>query len=344
MRAAVSDIPWMLIAAVTLVGAAAATALLIFFLSPLLRRYALAKPSVRSSHQVPTPQGGGIAVITAATAAICVSSLFWLPEPTTSSQPTTLLAAVILLASVGALADIRPVAVAPRLLLQILAVAAVVYQLPSDLHIFPILPSWIERTLLVLGGVWFVNVVNFMDGLDLITAAQVVPITAAIAVIGLVGLLPPEAVVVSLAVCGAMIGFSFFNRPVAKLFLGDVGSLPIGLVLGWLLALLAGNGGRTAAFLLPLYSVADGTFTLLRRLFAGERVWEAHRSHYYQRATDGGFSVIEVVARVFLTNIVLCGLAVLSVIYPGRLVQIGVLLGGAILVTWLLVTFARGKR
>jgi UDP-N-acetylmuramyl pentapeptide phosphotransferase/UDP-N-acetylglucosamine-1-phosphate transferase len=344
MGATVGDIPWLLIAAVTLVGAAFATAFLIFALGPLLRRYALAKPGARSSHQVPTPQGGGIAVITAATAAIYISSLLLLPEVTTWSQLTTLLAAVILLASVGVLADTRPIAVAPRLLLQIFAVAAVVYQLPSDLHVLPILPSWIERALLVVGGVWFVNLVNFMDGLDWITVAQVVPITAAIAAIGLFGLLPPEAVVVSLATCGAMIGFSFFNRPVAKLFLGDVGSLPLGLVLGWLLVLLAGNGGRAAAFLLPLYPVADGTLTLLYRLLRGERVWEAHRSHFYQRATDGGFSVIDVVTRVFLTNVVLCGLAVLSVIYPGTLVQIGTLLGGTILVAWLLVIFARGKR
>jgi len=344
MGATVGNIPWMPIAAVTLVGTAFATALLIFALGPLLRRYALAKPDARSSHQVATPQGGGIAVVTAATATIYISSLLLLPEIATWSQLTTLLAAVILLASIGALADIRPVAVAPRLLLQILAVASVVYQLPSDLHVLPALPSWIERVLLVLGGVWFVNLINFMDGLDWITVAQVVPITAGIAAIGLIGLLPPEAVVVSLATCGAMIGFSFFNRPVAKLFLGDVGSLPIGLVLGWLLVLLASNGMRTAAFLLPLYPVADGTFTLLRRLLGGDRIWEAHRSHFYQRATDGGFSVIEVVTRVFLTNIALCGLAVLSVIYPRLVVQIGAALGGTILVAWLLVIFARGKR
>jgi UDP-N-acetylmuramyl pentapeptide phosphotransferase/UDP-N-acetylglucosamine-1-phosphate transferase len=183
-----------------------------------------------------------------------------------------------------------------------------------------------------------------MDGLDWITVAQVVPITAAIAVIGLIGLLPPEAVVVSLATCGAMIGFSFFNRPVAKLFLGDVGSLPIGLVIGWLLVLLAGNGGRVAAFLLPLYPVADSTLTLLRRLLSGERVWEAHRSHFYQRATDGGFSVIDVVTRVFLTNVMLGGLAIVSVIYSGRVSHVGALVGGTILVAWLLVVFARGRR
>src|SRR5215470_17407368 len=114
MGATVGDIPWMPIAAVTLVGAALATALLIFALGPLLRRYALAKPGSRSSHQVPTPQGGGIAVVSAAIAAIYISLLLLLPEVTTGSQLTTLLGAVILLASVGALADIRPVAVAPR--------------------------------------------------------------------------------------------------------------------------------------------------------------------------------------------------------------------------------------
>src|SRR6476660_4527367 len=137
MRATIGDIPWMAISAFAVVGTAFATALLIFALGPLLRSYALAKPGIRSSHQVPTPQGGGIAVIAAATAAVCICLLLLLPEITTWPQLTTLVTAVILLASVGALADTRPIAVAPRLLLQILAVAAVVYQLPSDLHIVP---------------------------------------------------------------------------------------------------------------------------------------------------------------------------------------------------------------
>ena len=344
MRPIVGDISWLPIAAVILVGAALATVLLIIALRPLLKRYALAKPSVRSSHNVPTPQGGGIAVITAATAAACAALSFLAPTATVSPQLATLLAAVILMAGIGALDDIRPVAVAPRLVLQILAVAAVIYALPSDLRALPIFPWWIERALLVFGGVWFVNLVNFMDGIDWITVAEVVPLTGAVAAIGVLGLLPPQAVVVSLALCGAMIGFSFFNRPVAKLFLGDVGSLPVGLVLGWLLVLLAGNGGRAAAVLLPLYYVADSTITLLRRLLRGERVWQAHRSHFYQRATDGGFSVIDVVARVFLTNLALCGLAVATVIVPGAFGEIAALFGGAVLVAWLLVTFARGRR
>lgn len=344
MKPTIGEIYWLPIAAVTLVGAAIVTTLVIVVLRPLLKRYALAMPGARSAHKVPTPQGGGIAVVTAATAATVAISFFFVPAAGLSPQLTTLLAAVLVIASMGALDDVRPVAVAPRLLLQILAVGAVIYALPTDLRVLPIIPGWIERSLLVVGGVWFVNLVNFMDGLDWITVAEIVPLTATIAAIGLLGLLPPQAVVVSLALCGAMIGFGFFNRPVAKLFLGDVGSLPVGLVLGWLLVLLAGSGGRAAAVLLPLYYVADSTITLLRRLFQAERVWEAHRSHFYQRAVDGGFSAIEVVARVFLTNLALCGLAVATVIVPGVFVNIAALFGGTLLVAWLLVTFARGKR
>ena len=106
------------------------------------------------------------------------------------------------------------------------------------------------------------------------------------------GSLPQEATLVALTLCGAMIGFAPFNRPVAQLFLGDVGSLPIGLLLGWLLILLAGGGHLAAALLLPLYYLADATITLLRRLVKGEKVTQAHRTHFYQRAMDNGFRSI----------------------------------------------------
>jgi UDP-N-acetylmuramyl pentapeptide phosphotransferase/UDP-N-acetylglucosamine-1-phosphate transferase len=83
--------------------------------------------------------------------------------------------------------------------------------------------------------------------------------TAALGVFGLFGILPWQNTIISLALCGATIGFAFFNRPVAKIFLGDVGSLPIGLLLGWQLLVLAASGGRAAAALLPLYYLADSS-------------------------------------------------------------------------------------
>jgi hypothetical protein len=95
---------------------------------------------------------------------------------------------------------------------------------------------------------------------------------------------------------------------------------------------------------MPLYYIADATTTLLRRLIRGEPVWQAHRTHFYQVATERGFTVTEVVGWVFVTNFGLCTLALWTVTAPGRLSEIGAFLGSAILVTCLLLAFARGKR
>ncbi len=325
------------------VAAAFVCAVLIVALRPFLARYALARPNARSSHKIPTPQGGGIAVVAATLAVSYGVWLFPSAAAATAMSLTLPFAAVILIAGVGVTADIRPIDVAPRLLLQTFAVAVAIYAVPADLRVVPMLPWWAERVALVVGGLWFVNLVNFMDGLDWMTVAEVVPITAALAAIGLLGMLPPEAIAVSFALCGAMIGFAFFNRPAAKLFLGDVGSLPIGLVLGWLLVLLAGNGGRAAAILLPLYYLADSTITLIRRAIDGQQILQAHRTHFYQRATDRGFSVIEVVARVFAVNLALAALALATVLLPSRSTDIAALAAGATLVAWLLIALARGR-
>jgi len=256
----------------------------------------------------------------------------------------TAFAAVIVMACVGAADDVRPLAVAPRLLLQALAVAAVIYALPNALRVVPIVPFWLERVLLFLGGLWFVNLVNFMDGIDWMTVVEVIPIAAALAALGALAALPPEAVVVALALGGAMLGFAYFNRPAAKLFLGDVGSLPIGLLVGWLLVLLAGSGNLAAALLLPLYYLADATLTLLRRLSSGERIWQAHRTHYYQRATDRGFTVTEIVTRVFVVNLVLAGLALITATARSHLVDAAAFACGAGLVAALLYSFTRKRR
>ena len=117
------------------------------------------------------------------------------------------------------------------------------------------------------------------------------PVAGGLVLAGWLGALPSYAVICALALLGAVIGFAPFNRPVARLFLGDVGSLPIGLVVGWLLALMANKGHLAAALLLPLYYLMDATITLFRRLSRKEKVWQAHRTHFYQRATDNGFSV-----------------------------------------------------
>jgi len=333
--------PWSAAGAIVLIAAAAATAALIALLHPVLRQYALARPNQRSSHKVPTPQGGGIAVIAVTIVAAAVG-LYLLPLPAGNAhQLAWVFAATMMLAIVGVIDDVRVLAAAPRLVLQALAVGVVIAAMPADMRVIEVLPWWAERALILVGGVWFVNLVNFMDGVDWMTVAEVIPITAGLLSFGQLGALAPQPTLVALALCGAMIGFAPFNRPVARLFLGDVGSLPIGLLLGWLLLQLAGSGHLAAALLLPLYYLADTTVTLLRRLMKGEPVTQAHRSHFYQRAIDNGFSIPQIIAYVCSLNIALVALAAVSVLISSRLFHAGALAAGCLLVALLLHRFAR---
>jgi len=326
-----------LVAAATSVG-------LILLLKPALARYALARPNARSSHKIPTPQGGGIAVVAATLAGVLAGAALASIAPDMLLALWPLAAAVVLLAAVGAGDDILHISVGPRLILQFVAVGLVLAALPDDARVMPQLPWWLERAVLLIGGVYVVNLVNFMDGIDWMTVAEVVPVTAGLCGLFWLGALPLRDAVIAAALLGAVAGFAPFNRPVAKLFLGDVGSLPIGLLMFWLLLQLATRGHVAAALLLPLYYLADATVTLGRRLARGENVLQAHRSHFYQRATDLGFSVGEVVARVFAVNLVLAALAIVSVSASSSWSPIIALGLGIAIVAALLTHLARGKR
>jgi UDP-N-acetylmuramyl pentapeptide phosphotransferase/UDP-N-acetylglucosamine-1-phosphate transferase len=321
------------------VPAALLSGVLTWAIRPLLMRVALARPNARSSHLVPTPQGGGIAVIAATLiAAVAVIAFAGAAE---LNIPVAVFGATLFIAAVGLADDIHSIPVLPRLLLQGLAVAAVILAAPESLRIVPACPLWIERGLLLLAALWFVNLVNFMDGLDLMTVAEIVPVTGALVLLGWLAELPPPATITAAALFGAMLGFAPFNRPVAKIFLGDVGSLPIGLLAGWCLLELAWHQQFAAALLLPLYYLADATVTLVRRMARREPFWAAHRSHFYQRATDNGFSVSRVVSEVFALNLVLAALAIGSVMTSSATIATSLLIVGGIATAFLLRRFSR---
>jgi len=336
---------WVVFAPCVILSAACISAGLIMLLRPWLRRYALARPNARSSHSTPTPQGGGMAVV-AATVLAAMTAMLAIPVLSAQAESglARVVAATALLAVTGAIDDIRGLAPAPRLLLQLVAVLLTVSALPADMRVLPSMPFSLERILIVVAGLWFVNLVNFMDGVDWMTAAEVVPMTAGLCLLGAAGALSPIDIVLALALLGAMLGFAPFNRPVAKLFLGDVGSLPIGLLLGWLLVEVAGGGHLAAALLLPLYYLADATITLGRRLVRREKVWLAHRTHFYQCAIDRGLTVHAVVTRVFAANAALVALALATVLFPSLLASMTAMALGVGVVAWLLADFMRGKR
>lgn len=308
----------------------------------LLVRYAMARPNDRSSHSNPTPQGGGIGVIGATIIAVIAVDLLAPEAAGAPNRLASLFLPVIGLAGLGLFDDLRPLSTLPRIILQIALSVVVIAALPADLRVVSALPWWLERTFILIGCVWFINLVNFMDGIDWMTVAEVVPITAGLSVFGLLGALPKDATFVASALLGATIGFAPFNRPIARLFLGDVGSLPVGLILSWLLVLLAANGHLAAALLLPLYYLADATITLVGRAARGEPVTQAHRRHFYQRATVG-YSVYQIVGIVFALNIVLVALAAFSIRNPSTGQQIAALAIGSGLVGAVLWKFDSAK-
>ena len=333
------------LAAAIVVGSAVATAALIWLMKPWLIRYAMARPNARSSHATPTPQGGGIAIVLAV--ATVVASSYWLGVAGFRTPWVFgLLVALAALAIAGAIDDIRPQPVLPRLALQIAVAALLMMTLPVEARLLHFLPPLLESALLTIGLVWFINLTNFMDGIDWMTVVEVLPISITLAFLGMFGIVPQMSALLPLllALIGAVIGFAPSNAHVARLFMGDVGSLPIGALVGWLLIVLALSGHWEAALILPLYYLADATITLLRRAMAGENVAQAHRGHFYQRAVQGGFTVPHVTNRVFQLNVVLAVLAVASVL-SSKIYHRYALVGlAAVAVFVVLREFSRGRQ
>jgi UDP-N-acetylmuramyl pentapeptide phosphotransferase/UDP-N-acetylglucosamine-1-phosphate transferase len=327
--------------AVMVAGCAGISALLVFLLRPLLVRHLLARPNARSSHRLATPQGAGLAVMATVLIGCALAVLLLHPAPEPSLIPV--LATAVALTILGALDDAHALPVSWRLIGQTLAALVMALSLPSGFQVFPdLLPLVVERALIVLGTVWFVNAINFLDGLDWMTVAQVVPMTLGIAALQALGAVPDTVGLLALALLGAMLGFAVFNKHPAKVFLGDAGSLPIGFCLAFMLIFVA-KAHLAAALLLSLYTLADATLTLFRRIVDGEPILSAHRTHFYQRAVEQGLRVPQVTARVFVLGLLLAGLALATVLARSFVVDFLCLGLGALATGLVLSALARGR-
>ncbi|ODA67180.1 putative undecaprenyl-phosphate N-acetylglucosaminyl 1-phosphate transferase [Methyloligella halotolerans] len=318
------------------------TAGLIVLLTPTLNRHFLAIPNDRSSHGEPVPQGAGLAMMGAM---LVVYLALWMLGHLEADPPWPLpvLAGAVWLTVLGALDDASDLPVLWRLAGQAAAAIAVVFNLPDGFHILPdLLPLAVERTLLVIGIMAFINAVNFLDGIDWITAAQTVPMTAAVIVMAWLGPVPQNVGLMALVLLGATIGFGIFNKHPARIFLGDAGSLPLGLLLAWMLIFVA-RADIAAALLLPLYTLADTGVTLVRRARNGEALWVAHRSHFYQRALSLGFKAPDITLRVFLLGCLLAALSVAAVEIESVAGDLALLATGVAATAYLLRHLERGR-
>ncbi len=326
--------------AAVVAGCAALSALLILVLKPILVRHLLAQPNARSSHTIATPQGGGIAVMLALLAGAGLGLALWHPD---GPSLLSVLAAAIFLTVIGALDDAHALPVSWRLVGQTLAALIVVLSLPQSFQLLPrLMPLAVERALLVFGVVWFVNAVNFLDGIDWITVVQVVPITLGVVALEALGTVPATIGLLALALLGGTLGFAVFNKHPAQIFLGDAGSLPIGLCLAVMLIYVA-EAHLAAALLMSLYTLADPTLTLFRRMAEREQIFSAHRTHFYQRAVAQGLSVPQVTARIFMLGVLLASLAIATVLANSLAVD-GVCLGLGLMATGLMLhALAKGR-
>ncbi|MDV7339800.1 glycosyltransferase family 4 protein [Terasakiella sp. A23] len=272
----------------------------------LIKKAILDHPNERSSHSIPTPRGGGIGILIAVLPALLLIQLF-ANDPIGGYQPVLL--STFSLALLSWLDDLKDLGAAVRFATQIVAVSLCLYFIPASEQGFlgGFLPIWLEKVILGIGWVWFINLFNFMDGIDGISGVEILSIAAGIVLIASLGDLKTEYNQSALILAGGAAGFLKWNWHKAKVFMGDVGSVPLGFLLAWLLINLAGEGFLIASIIVALYYLMDATLTLIKRGLRKEKIWQAHREHYYQKATQAGMSHDQVVIRIAMVNLCLLG-------------------------------------
>ena len=281
-------------------------------LTAMVRRYALRRalidvPNSRSSHTMPTPRGGGLAIAIVVLAAVMLGAGLGLVSPEVA---LALSGGGLLVGWVGWMDDHQHVAPQWRLLVQGVAAAWALYWLGGmetvALGDAQLVLDWGGTLIALVAIVWLTNLYNFMDGVDGLAGMQAVTVAATVGVLfmfsGAIGLAGLAWLIVAAAA-----GYLWWNWPPAKIFMGDVGS---GL-LGFIFAVLAIAGEKTAdvpalLWLIPLaIFVYDATFTLLLRLYRRERWYAAHRSHAYQRLNQLGWSHRKVTGYALIANVVI---------------------------------------
>ncbi len=290
----------------------------------LIRRAVLDRPNARSSHAVPVPRGGGWALLAAVGPGLMAAAAL-----TGRLQSCAgLVAGLFLLVAVSWADDRKGLSPALRLAAHLAAAALGLSALPGQALLFAgALPPWLDHGLIVLGWAWFMNAYNFMDGIDGITGVETIIIaTGSCLVAGAAGLTDPVAQALALLLIGACLGFLVHNWHSARIFLGDVGSVPLGFLAGFLLLGLAVRGYPAAAVILPLYYLADSGITITRRALRGEKIWRPHREHFYQKAAARCGRHDRVALAIGLTGAGLIVAAMISVPWP----LAGIMAGGGI--------------
>lgn len=296
------------------------------------RKYAYHKnlldtPNERSSHTIPTPRGGGLVFIILWLAFLCVCVLF---KSISLMLFLTFFLGSSIVAVISYIDDNYSLKASLRLLFQSLAaILALIFigRINSlDFGFFNISLVWMIMLLLFLAIVWSINLFNFMDGLDGFSTME------ALFVLSIGGILiylkgGYELAYILWALIAVLLGFLCWNWPKAKIFMGDVGSATLGLII-MVAGILAQKYYQIPFILwLMLYGVFlfDATVTLVRRILRKEQLYLAHRNHAYQRLNQGGWSHKQVLFGLVTVNIIIGFLVLLAYKYPTLMVYFSII-------------------
>jgi len=290
----------------------------------LLRRGRLPMdhPNERSLHATPTPRIGGLGIM----AGVAVASA-WLA----GGMLLPVMLAAFALAAVSVLDDVRGLPVALRFLAHFVAAAACLLALG--------LSGWalVGATLAV---VWMTNLFNFMDGSDGLAGGMAAIGFGALALAAWLGGAPGLAAFCA-AIAAAALAFLRFNFPPARVFMGDAGSIPLGFLAAALGILGAMQEVWPWLFPLLVFSpfIVDASVTLGRRALRGEKIWQAHRSHYYQRVVLLGASHRQLAIAAYALMLAMAALAFAQLILPQHVAWLLILSAATYLLIFLAIDF-----
>ena len=292
----------------------------------LKKRSLLDHPSSRGNHEQSMPKGGGIILIPAIVISI---SLYFFIEHTINTKWIVFLLSIFFLFLVSLFDDIKSLPATLRLAVHSVCVILSVYYMKDDIVSFiqntdSIVKLGVNNSLLfyllasfiIFSWLWLINLFNFMDGMDGLTALQMIFLALTVNLISLMNYMDKDFQFLGLIIFSAFLAFFRLNKPSAKIFLGDSGSIPSGYIAGFILIeSFLKQGPFFSILIILMYFILDSTVTLLIRSMKNNNLFIAHSDHFYQKMIRKGYSHHYVLKKIFFLLIFLIFLSLISLKY-----------------------------
>jgi len=281
-----------------------------FLIKWLNKKNILDIPDERTNHSVPTPRGGGIAVISTILLFLIIASFY---HEGLFAKIMPIIIGATILSILSWIDDKRGLSPLIRFSTQIITISIItLFFMDKALFNNDYIPYFIMVVFVIILWTWFLNLFNFMDGINGITSVETISICVGIVAIVSIKNLDSHFAFISALCASSILGFLFWNWGNAKIFLGDVGSISMGFILGWLMLEIASKGYWSPMIILSLYYLFDSTYTITKRLLKKEKIWLPHSQHFYQKAVRSGKSHANVTTAILITNIALIILAIVT--------------------------------